>query len=588
MRSLARPHRASLMAAVFTLVLVAYTARLYDLQIEHFHRYAASSQGNLLRQEREPALRGELRARDGTLLATHRLRYDLIYHGGAVSGWERIRYLARLEERPLPPGETGGEVVLARDLLPERARALSELLVGQSALELRSRTVRVYPQGALAGNLLGYTAEANAAEVQRGLERGTRVGRAGLEAGLDRFLRGQDGLRVWEVDAAGRVIRPLEGISARAGASVTLTLDPLLQRAAERALEEGLESVNRHRRLHRLRPYPTARAAAVAVDPRSGEVLALATSPHLNPNDFSRHPRPPALVAALTGQSGALLDRSLQPFAPGSVFKIASTLAHLEAFGNRSYGCPPYLEVGGRRFHNWNRTRDMGAMDARAAIAWSCDTWYYDAALQNGPKRYADAIAAWARRLGYGMPTGLELPSEAAGLVPSAREYEARGTPWYPGNTLNYAIGQGDLLATPAQVARALAAVVTRGELRPLTLLRAVDGQAVPRRAPMRIRAKPSSWETLLEGMEGTVRYGTAKHLLGPGNFAVPTGGKTGTAETGRGWGAWHAWYAGYGPVGAPDLVVVTFFEQGGEGSAVALEAARKIMAARWQAELAP
>lgn len=309
----------------------------------------------------------------------------------------------------------------------------------------------------------------------------------------------------------------------------------------------------------------------------------MASAPSFDPNLFAKRPVPEEAKALLEDKNLPLLNRAVQPYTPGSTFKLATSYALLEegyVTPATTYRCSPYIVFGGQVRRNWARSRDMGPMTVREAIAWSCDTWYYQAVAQD-PLGFVDRLARRARLLGLGEATGLEV-AEKTGLLPTrAWKREALGEPWYPGETLSVAIGQGAVLATPAQIARMLATIATGGNKPALHLVKAIGGVPVQ---PRWEKVPGRYWKVLQEGLRKTVSEGTARFVLG--EFPVPTGGKTGTAETpGKRLGLEHAWYMGYGPTDGspyPPLVVVAFFENGGEGSRVALPAVRKVMAAYW------
>jgi penicillin-binding protein 2 len=584
--------RARSIALVFLLMLGGYGVRLYDLQIRRFESFKQASLDNFRRENVIRALRGNIYTRDGVLLAKNELAVDLVYSGGEVLGWERIRYLAGISDPILPTLNTALETerTLASNLPPDRIAALEELTLFQPSLELRRRLQRIYPQNSLAGNLLGYTSEANRAEVDKGnYALGDLVGRSGIESSLDDLLQGKNGRSLLEVNASGRLSSETVTDPGRSGQDLYLTIDSTLQKAAEKALADGIVEYNDQRKRNGLPTIAVPKGAIIALDPRNGEVLAMASSPPLNPNWFSTSPRPKELVAALTGESGALSNRAVSSYTPGSVFKPTSTNAFLERWGNRSYNCAPGITFGGRYWRNWNR-RGMGVMDGRGAIANSCNTWFYQAAIGAGLEPYGDALAQRATEFGFGQPTGLEL-SEDTGLVPSHAEWDKRGWNWFKGFTLNYAIGQGALLTSPAQIARALTTIINEGNNRPLTLVRKVGSQLQTPKPTVQVSGKSSNWNLVKEGMQMTVQKGTSSQMLGPKHFPIVTGGKTGTAQAplkgyGVRAGTEHSWYEGYGPVANPDVVVVAFFEHAGEGSAVALPAVRRVMAAHWNLEL--
>ena len=234
----------------------------------------------------------------------------------------------------------------------------------------------------------------------------------------------------------------------------------------------------------------------------------------------------------------------------------------------------------------------MGPMDGALAIANSCNTWFYQTAIDAGPIKYSIYLAQRARELGFDEPSGLELVGEKSGNIPSPQWYERTfKQPYQKGQALSFAIGQDALLVTPAQIARALTMFAMKGQMHTLTVIEKIGGKAVPRAKPTVIQSDPKNFETVYTGLSLTTTKagtysGTAKHILGPEFFPVRTGGKTGTGEISlshtRNYGYTNAWYEGFGPLSSPTFEVVTFFQNGGEGSGPALKAAAKMFAARW------
>ena len=563
--------------AFFLLAFGLLGLRAWQLQVLEYEKYALRSQGNYLKTERIPAPRGRILDRKGRVIAQDRLVVDLVYEGGEVAFKERLLPLLGLKK--LPPGPAVLMAGVPEHLLP----TLAELTAGQKNLKLSERIERTYPNP-ISGPVLGYVLLANAEQVKQGYGPEEEVGQAGLEAALEPYLRGKAGVKAVEVNARGERLRETVLEEPTPGKDVVLTLDLDLQKAAERALEEALTDINAGRRLHGLPPAHRGRGAIVALDPTTGEVLAMASAPSFDPGLFARRPVPKEVQALLQDKDLPLLNRALQPYAPGSTFKLATSYALLEegyVGPSTTYRCSPYIVFGGQVRRNW-APRDMSPMTVREAIAWSCNTWYYQAGAAD-PLGLVDRLAQRARWLGLGEATGLEVP-ERTGLLPTrAWKQETLEEPWYPGETLSVAIGQGPVLTTPAQIARMLATLANGGQKPRLHLVKRLGGEPVaPRLDPVPGRY----WQVLQEGLRKTVTQGTARHILG--DFPVPTGGKTGTAETpGKRLGLEHAWYMGYGPAEPgtpyPPLVVVAFFENGGEGSQVALPAARKVMAAYWK-----
>ena len=580
--------------------LTVFGARLYDLQVVRHAQFAVQSDNNYQKDAVIRALRGEIRTQDGLLLATNRLAVDLIYTGGEVNSWDKIGYLAGVQpdvlagDLPRPPDfSKEKEVVLARNIRAENLPALYEFTALQGNLELRERVERIYPQGKLAAHLLGYTREADQGEVQGGSTLGDLVGASGLEASLQQTLSGRNGVRRSEVTAAGRPQSDRVVDPGKKGQGVVLTIDSTLQRAAEKILQDALPDINAGRAKYNAPPEPLVRGAIIALDPRTGEVLAMASSPTFDPNWFSRTPSPDkaAKANALLSSSldAVMQNRVVQPYDPGSVFKPSTTLAFVEKWGNRSIQCSPVYRFGGSTWRNWAHV-SLGTVDARLAIAFSCNPWYYDSAAQN-PVDYSNVVSSRIRQLGFGSPTGLELIGEKGGNIPSEQQFSARNERWYPGFSINMSIGQGDVQVTPAQLALVLNTIINNGQKREFTVLKTENGKPVARKPVVDVsNGETGTFELVKEGMglttNDTTRYATAKHILGPKFFPVRTGGKTGTAENALSrkysYSYTNAFYEGYGPIGSPTFEVVAFFQNGGEGSGPALNAAAKMFAARW------
>ncbi|GGJ32429.1 peptidoglycan D,D-transpeptidase FtsI family protein [Deinococcus roseus] len=589
-------NRLKWIALFFTLVLVAFGYRLYDWQIKKYDQFQSRSESNTLKSGPIRAWRGEIRTRDGLLLATNRLSVDLIYKwvssrdNKPIESWEKIRYLAGIKDPKMPELPVGSEITLALNIPQQNLSALYEYVVFQPNLELRERIERVYPQGKLASNLLGYVGPIDETELDSGqYQRGDISGKTGLEASLETQLRGINGLKLTEVDFKGRRITERVEQEGEAGKNYTLTIDSKLQKAAEKALDEALTDILRQHKSRR--NIKEAHGAIVALDPRNGEVLALASRPTFDPNWFARSPTAPEAGKALAADriDSPMINRAVNAFSPGSVFKPSTTDAILESYTyNPVFNCPSSIFYGGRAWKNWD-WRNRGPIDGREAIAQSCNPWYFQASInaKAGPVSFSNTLARRVKELGFGKETGIELIGEKTGNIPSQKDYKE----WYPGFTLNMSIGQGDVLVTPLQLAKVLSTLVNEGKNQPLTVIRAINGTVQPHKKTSQVAGQAWVWKQVKQGMEMTTREGTSKHMLGPDLFPVRTGGKTGTAQTnarvdGQVQQFEHSWYEGYGPLDNPNLVVVAFFEFGGEGSGVALPAVKKVMAAHWGIKL--
>lgn len=451
--------------------------------------------------------------------------------------------------------------ILLEDITPAAYSRLLEQLPVNSPLQVYAASTRAYPHGRLAAHTLGYTASDDDLAVNEGLPgaelttfkmRGS-VGRQGLEAALDTRLQGQAGGTIYRVDPAGYRLQPaLEKRRPLQGADIVTSLDLDLQRAAETQMaENGLAG------------------AAVALDIPSGEVRVLASHPDYDLNDFT--PRLTEKTASGINAQGAWLNRATQGlYPPGSTFKLVTALAGLRTGHIRpdsQVECTGTYQVGGRVFV-CNNHRDRGILTLSQALEKSCNTFFYHYGLQTG----IDAIAAEARLRGLDRPTGIDLPHEARHmLVPDPTWKEARRSDrWFPGDTANVSIGQGDLALTPLQMA-CLVASLARGETltRP-TLLH----QNTPSNRPQPVDGiAPSARAAILTGMEAVTNTGTGRILQTP-RFRVPglrIAGKTGTAQKATAQGILNfAWFVGFVPIENPQIAVAVLVEGDTPGEDVA------------------
>jgi penicillin-binding protein 2 len=461
------------------------------------------------------------------------------------------------------PPDSPWPVRVRRGLTFEEVIPLDERRAELPGVAVEVEPRRAYPAGRLAAHLLGYVREASPEQLREGRYRlGDLAGQSGIERTLDEFLRGRDGGEEVEVDAAGRPLRVLERRAPQPGADVTTTLDRRVQEAAERALGD-------------------AAGAVVVMDPRNGDLLALASTPAFDPARFSGPIPRDEWLRLMRDPQYPLLNRGLQAYAPGSVFKLVVAAAALQEgliTPSDKLPCPASMRIGNRSLRNWKR-EDQGPIDLERAIATSCNTFFARLGLTVGIER----IARYARAFGFGQPTGIVLGDERAGLVPTPARGSVTRT-WSPGDTANVAIGQGRVLVTPLQVARFMAAIANGGILwRPRLIQHVGDARetvlSVLPEATGHVTLAPAVLAVLRRSLRAAVNNGgTASAAHVPG---LEVAGKTGTAQIVRDSdptrGQDHAWFAGYAPAEDPQVVVVVLVERGGIGGRVAAPVAQRV-----------
>jgi penicillin-binding protein 2 len=495
--------------------------------------------------------------------------------------------------------------------LEERAGAFPGVTLARSY-------VRTYPHGALATQLLGYVNQISPGQLQTlgkaGYAPGDEVGQSGVEGKFNTYLFGVPGSARVRVDSLGRP-RSLQTLATQPqpGQTVRLTLDTGLQIAAQNALKYGIQLA------HNNKQWAADGGAIVAMSPRDGSILALASSPTYDPSVYTRRVTEHTLAAqGLTLKTGLArnypaLDRALDAtYPPGSTFKPLTAIAALQEHlikPNVLYPCTGTYtspdDSSKHVFHNWDPFVYQG-MNLPTALAYSCDTYFYRAgnAFYELPTDRGQPLQKWARKFGFGRRTGVDIGPETAGLVPTIgwkhSTYTRKTDPtnwridrlWKPGDSITLAIGQGNLLVTPIQMARLYAAIANGGKLVTPHVLNDVEnpnGTIVPTTAPPAPRMIPGLdpayvkdvQQGLLMGTHDS--FGTSYGVFG--GFPVSIAGKTGTAEKvvtpvpGYTHNESQSWWCGYGPANDPKLVVCAVIENGGEGGAAAAPAAERVFA---------
>jgi penicillin-binding protein 2 len=558
------PKARFIIAAFFaTAVFGTLTFRVAELQLASGDDFYTLSQQNRLRRIPVRAPRGRIYDRNGCILARNEPSYAILWmlptaEAVPAAALERSAAclrttpealavtIERNREFPYEPAE------VAAGLKAEEIFAFEEVRARYPEMTVVSRPVRCYPYGPLAGHLLGYVGEIGperlAALRPRGYNLGDTVGCAGVEYAFEEYLRGRDGFETVEVNALEKKLglKYAEEVTPPcAGYDLHLTLDLGLQRLVEGVL------VGR-------------RGAIIVMDVENGDVWALASSPAFDPNDFAGRISAAKWAAYADAPDHPLLNRAVQCSYPaGSTFKLITATAGLEEGlvgpeENMPQPCSGAFRYGRWVFHCWNRS-GHGPLDVAGGLRNSCNIFFYQVGLRVG----IDNLNKYARAYGYGSRTGIALPHENAGLIPSRELLERKwGKKWPRGEVINNSIGQGQVLLTPIQELVAFSAFANGGRIyRPRLVSRVVDCDGVVRAtSPPEVRGavdlKPASREAILRGLIGVVnRLGVNAHYLA---------GKTGSAE--NPFGDTHAWFTGFAPAYRPRVAVCILIENGGYG----------------------
>ena len=607
-----------LVLGVFALLFL----RLWALQILSGDRYLSAAQNNEIRTVRTQAPRGLIVDRNGAVIVRNVAGHAVQIWSGDLPDQGRyqvLRRLSRVVDVPVAEmaaalakrkGDPLTPVTVAVAIHPDDVRYIRERRNEFPGITISRTYLRDYPYRATGAHVLGHVGEVTRDQLGRSRGRyrpGDRIGQAGVEAAYDSWLRGSGGLQRLRVDSLGRqrsdrveVERPAPGHAIR------LTIDVDLQRAAEQALRYGIEQAWEND------AWEANGGAIVALDPRTGEVLALASNPTYKPSVYVGRTNPKKL-APLTVERVAkkanypALNRAIAGlYPPGSTFKPVTALA---AIGEGLVTPYEQLSCTGsytsrndegavkQVFRNWNPYVYQG-MDMRVALAESCDTYFYELGDRffELPKERGHPLQLWSTRFGFGQKTGIDIGPEAAGLVPTPPWRQKTYTSaidklWKPGHSIQLSIGQGDLTTTPVQLARFYAAIANGGRLvTPHVVWRAeqpganggpptVLQQLTPPLSQERV-VDPAALEVIRDGLFQATHFphGTSAGVFD--SFAIPIAGKTGTAEkwsSERGRYLDQSWWCGYGPKDSPTIVVCALIENGGHGGTAAAPAALKV-----------
>lgn len=593
---------------LFGIVLVCVViiiGRLWFLQLARGEYYARLADGNRMRQLRLLPPRGEIADRNGVVLVRSKPAFTVsVVPGGFGSededslcllcellGVTREELDESLEKGKGFPYEP---VRIKQDLDPETVIAIEENRINLPGIFIEEEPVREYLYGDLAAHAVGYLGIISPAELQRyGISyRGSDlVGKSGIEQTYEELLRGEIGALTVEVNAMNRPIRTVNVLEPVPGHNITLTLDAHLQQVAEAAFYEHILT---------LEDNPgTQTGAVLAINPQTGEILAMASVPGFAPENLIDQSQRNSYYGALSQDSRLpFFNRVTQAlYGPGSTFKPVTALAILEegilgagdrfnATGTSQYGVKDWVINSG--------LAPFGMINMHDALGMSSNHYFAD----NGAKVGIDRLSIWMTALGFGAPTGLSLfPGEASGLVPS-REWKRqafgnRATSeqnWYPSDTEQISIGQGFHQMTLIQLAQAYAAIANKGIIFTPQIVKEIEApdgtvifQATPEIAH-EIEAKQSTWDALAEVMKAPITHarGTARSTMAGTEYSMA--GKTGTWEVPGSFS--NGLYVGYAPAENPEILVAVVVERGGGGSSSAAPIARKILDAYFAADI--
>lgn len=558
-----RSRRAIVLLLVASSLLSGCLARLVYLQLLQGAYHRSRADNNRISLLPIVADRGNILDRNGQPLATSRLARSVYLYPREQTEQQWQQTIPKLAQVLQVPAQdiwsklkqngyrSAMPVRISRNLSKSAFISLAEQANELPGIEVRAESSRYYPHGSVAAHALGYISEATADDLKQHPDYppGMLVGQFGIERLANRLLEGVWGGQMLEVDATGQEVQVLGTKPAQAGENVQLTLDLDLQKTAEKALG------NR-------------RGAVVALDIKTGQVLALASGPTFDPNLFTRRITQ-SEWQALQDQADPFLNRALQGYPPASTFKIITTAAGIQSgkFSTDSMvGTYASINLGGTLFHE-HGGGGYGVIGFRDALAFSSNTFFYQVGLQTGP----EAIAEWGKRLGVGV-THLGLDGENHGWIPTPSQKQTLlKEPWYGGDTVSMAIGQGLVQMTPLEMAVMIAAIGNGGyRVKPyLQMNQAHD----PTLQPEKTGLDAATIAVIKDGLTAVVQEGTAKQL---NDGSIPlTAGKTGTAEVNG--GEDNSLYVGFGPLNNPRIAVAVVVENGGFGAEAAVPIAHAL-----------
>lgn len=585
----AYPKHRFIIATIFSLLIAcSLIGRAAWMQVWQGSHYEELSAANRLRHIPIWPQRGIIRDRQGKVLADNTTRFqvtiiprDLLPESDQldIEIGESARLIG-LSVHDLDPfvhatGTARDESILVADQLTyAQAMAFDVASPHLPGFTLSVRPRRRYPLSTEITSLshvLGYVGRLSPDEYDshrdQNYRRADEIGKSGLERSYETPLRGTIGERVLEVDSRGREKAMVGNVPAKDGQDLTLALDVDMQRSTETALKDGMRAAQ------------VSRGSAIVMDPRDGAILAVVSLPAYDDNAFSGSVSSTYYAKLISNPDQPLFPRAWAGQYPsGSTVKIVESVGALMEkiiTPNTTVLSVGGISVGPWFFADW-KAGGHGVTNLRKAIAWSVNTFFYT--IGGGYESFVglgvDKLGDWFRRFGLGAKTGVDLPAEATGFVPTKEwKQQTKSEQWFVGDTYNLSIGQGDLLVTPLQVAAYTSTIANRG----IPATPHIVKSSAPEK-PKTAIADASYVETVRQGMRDCVAFGSCRALA---DLSFPVAGKTGTAQ----WNAnkkTHAWFTAFAPFDHPEAVVTVLLEEGGEGSSVSVPVAKNILQAWW------
>jgi penicillin-binding protein 2 len=555
-----RPARFLVFGLAIVIGIGALTMRLFYLQVAQGTQYFELAERNRTVQEAVPSTRGLIYDRAGNALVRNipsfsvkirpadlplSRRTEVVDRLAALLGADAAEINMTIDGNP---GSRFDLVRIAQDVPRETANLIAESGLDLPGVEVVVESRREYSQGALMSQILGYTGPVSAAQIERLRAQGylpdDMVGKAGVESSYESALRGIYGMQSVERDATGRRTQVLAQVRDDIpGSSLRLTIDVEQQRLAEKALRWAMGKAG------------IRRGVVIAMNPQTGEIQAMVSLPTYDNNDFASGISSKEFARLVRNPEKPLLNHAVNThYPPGSTYKLVTGtggLADHDISASTELITRPYLTLGNTRFYDWNRA-GFGACDLDCGFGHSSDTYFYQVAGMLG----IDRLAYWARQYGFGAPTGIDLPGEAPGIVPSNKwKIDTYGVPIFPGETYQAGIGQGFDAVSPIQLINAYAALANGGKLLEPRIVRQVvrpDGTPVEPFKPHLIRRLKVSKPVLRDMREAArqvILYWRSYDIF---NLPIIVAGKSGTAEFGtrdrQGRLPYHSWFVGFVP----------------------------------------